>query len=133
MKFLDTNIIIYNFSGQKKNNEIFHTATKIMARIDSGEEVCTSIAHLSEVANIIETKSGSNVACEVMEILLHSRNIKIILVYPHHYQIAVEIAKNKKVSINDCLAQVLMNEHSIEEIYSFDKDFDKLNVQRITK
>jgi predicted nucleic acid-binding protein len=35
------------------------------------------------------------------------------------------------VSANDALAYLLMKEHGLDEVYSFDRHFDQLDVTRI--
>jgi len=46
---------------------------------------------------------------------------------------ALEIAKEKDVGLSDAIAYVIMKKNSVEEIYSFDSDFDKLDVRRVTE
>ena len=48
------------------------------------------------------------------------------------YVDAVEVAEEVSVGLNDGVAYVLMRENGIEEIYSFDKHFDRFkDVRRV--
>ena len=40
--------------------------------------------------------------------------------------------KEKEVGLSDAIAYVIMIDNNVREIYSFDRDFDRLNVKRIT-
>ena len=40
--------------------------------------------------------------------------------------------KEKEVGLSDAMAYVIMIDNNVREIYSFDRDFDRLNVKRIT-
>ncbi len=53
-------------------------------------------------------------------------NLKIVGITEEEYLIAIELMKKYKVNVNDCLAIYIMKKEGIKEIYSFDKDFDKI-------
>ncbi len=42
------------------------------------------------------------------------------------YESAIEISRSYRLGLNDALAFLLMKKEDISEVYSFDKDFDKL-------
>jgi predicted nucleic acid-binding protein len=49
-----------------------------------------------------------------------------------NYMDAVEVAEEVSVGLNDGVAYALMKENGIEEIYTFDKHFDRFkDVRRI--
>jgi predicted nucleic acid-binding protein len=50
-------------------------------------------------------------------------------VSPSDYLKATLIAEEKNLGVNDALAYVKMKELDIEEIYTFDRDFEKLDVR----
>ena len=80
----------------------------------------------------MEDNASLDVALEVEESILLRENIKFIDVSKKDYLNAVEVAKKFKVGLNDALAYVVMKRIGIDEIYTFDKDFDRLpDVKRI--
>ena len=45
----------------------------------------------------------------------------------------MEVAKDTKVGLSDAIAYIIMKENGLNDVYSFDHDFDRLNVRRITE
>ena len=139
MRFIDTNVFIYAFLKPKrelKKHEIMlkKAAKEIINRVNKGEVVVTSIVHISEIANILEDLIPLNKALEIEEAILSKENIKIATVNEKDYISSIEIAKTYEIGLNDALTYLIMKKHKINEIYSFDTDFDKLpNIKRITK
>ena len=131
MRFVDVNVFIYAFLKPRrrlKEHEISlkNTAKDIVRRINDGEEVITSIVHVSEIANILEDLMPLDKALEVEEAILSKENIKIVSISRNDYIASIEIAKTFKIGLNDALAYTIMKSHEIKEIYTFDKDFKKL-------
>ncbi len=67
MKFADANVFIYAILKPRrelseKELEIKSRAKAILARINEGEEVFTTVVHLSEVANVLEDCAGAKLA-----------------------------------------------------------------------
>jgi predicted nucleic acid-binding protein len=61
MRFIDANVFIYAFLRPKKEpsenvKEIKERAKAILARVSDGERVVTTVVHLSEVANVTESR-----------------------------------------------------------------------------
>jgi len=74
-----------------------------------------------------------NVLDIVRGILLKS-NIHVVEVSYEDYLTALSIAEKAVIGLNDALAYVIMLQKGVKEIYSFDKDFDKLDkTLRVTK
>ena len=133
MRFVDANVFIYAFLKPKKEppenvRRIKEQAKEILARISEGERVVTTVVHLSEVANVVESRGGKRKAVEVVLALLTHENIEVLPVGIGDYIRATLIAEEKSLGINDALAYVKMKELGIEEIYTFDMDFEKLDV-----
>jgi len=63
--------------------------------------------------------------------LLLAGNVKVFDVTKKDCLKALEIAKEKGVGLSDAIAYVVMKKSGVEEIYSFDSDFDKLDVRRV--
>jgi len=137
MRFVDTNVFLYSILKPKRRlsraeMERKERARKIFERINRGEEVVTSIVHISELSNILEDVVGLSYSIKIVRTLLSKRNIKFLPVTYEDYVLATIIAEEKKVSLNDALAYVLMKKNRLKEIYSFDTDFDRLpDIRRI--
>ncbi|AHL22411.1 type II toxin-antitoxin system VapC family toxin [Thermococcus nautili] len=134
MRFIDANVFIYAFLRPKKEppenvKEIKERAKAILTRVSDGEHVVTTVVHLSEVANVVESRGGKKKAVEVVLAVLTSENIEVLPVSPSDYLKATLIAEEKNLGVNDALAYVKMKELDIEEIYTFDRDFEKLDVR----
>ncbi len=88
---------------------------------------------VAEIANLLESYLPLKDALKVEEFLLLAGNVKVFDVTKKDCLKALEIAKEKDVGLNDAIAYVIMKKNGVEEIYSFDSDFDRLDVRRITE
>ncbi len=133
MRFADANVFIYAFLKPRKEPPenvrlIKERAQSIIGRISEGERVVTTVVHLSEVANVIESKGGKRKAAEVLLAILTSENIEVLPVSTGDYLKASLMAEERNIGVNDALAYVKMRELGIGEIYTFDRDFENLDV-----
>jgi len=133
MRFIDSNIFLYAIIKPKGkiDPEILERkekSRKILLRIKAGEEVVTTVVHLSEVANILEAKANIHASINLVKEVLLAKNIIVLPVSTMDYLKAVVLAEEKKVSINDALAYLKMKENNIKEIYTFDEHFRNLDV-----
>jgi len=136
MRFIDSNVFLYAMIRPKENTseKILsrkEKAKKILLRAENGEEVVTTLIHLSEIANILEAKVNLTTAVRFLENLLLAENVKILPVSVEDYLKAVLVSKEKGISVNDALAYLKMKELNIREIYTFDKHFQNLDVKVI--
>jgi predicted nucleic acid-binding protein len=135
IKFIDSNVFVYAYLKPKKEisekiSRMKEKAKEILMKINYGEErVVTSVVHISEIANVIESLSSISKSIEIIENILNNKNIIVKDVTTQDYIEAVRVANREKVSVNDALAYVIMRNNNISEIYTFDeKHFKKLNV-----
>jgi len=137
MRFVDASLFLYAYLKPRKAvpdevAEMKKNAKVIVKRINSGERVATSLTHVSEVANILEVSMPIHESHMVMRDLIHSPTIAILEPSRENYVDAVEVAEEVSVGLNDGVAYVLMKENGIEEIYSFDRHFDRFkDVRRV--
>ena len=137
MRFVDASLFLYAYLKPRKAvadevAEMKKNARLIVRRINSGERVATSLTHVSEVANILEASMPIHESPMVMRDLIHSPTIAILEPSRENYVDAVEVAEEVSVGLNDEVAYVLMKENAIEEIYSFDRHFDRFkDVRRV--
>ena len=138
IRFIDASAILYAVIEPQKPlseqvMEIKSNTKNILKRINEGEQVITSVVHLSEVSNILEArKSFSEVAKFITDFMMKD-SIQILDAVADDYRTAAILAKRYEVGVNDTLAKLLMDRNDIDEIYSFDKHFDNLQIKRITK
>jgi predicted nucleic acid-binding protein len=135
MKFVDASVFVHAFIKPKRELKpheikIKQAAQKIVKRINEGEKIAISVVNMTEIANILEAHMSLDEALSIEEFLI--RFAKLVSVNKQQYLEAIKIAKEKKAGLNDALTYVIMLKNKIYEIYSFDKDFDKLEgIQRL--
>ncbi|WP_048146813.1 type II toxin-antitoxin system VapC family toxin [Pyrococcus abyssi] len=134
MRFIDSNIFLYAMIKPKGNIskmilERKERSKRILLRVENGEDVVTTVVHLSEVANILEAKVSLTTAIKFLESLFLAENVKILPVSAEDYLKAILLSKEKRISVNDALAYLKMKELGIKEIYTFDRHFYNLDVK----
>jgi predicted nucleic acid-binding protein len=110
---------------------IKEVSKKIVERIDSGEDVMTTIVYLSEVANILEDIAGIDFAAKFIRDVLLKKNIAVESTTVEDYIESTVLAEEWEMSVNDALAYLIMKRKGVNEIYTFDKHFEKLDVKII--
>ena len=131
MRFIDSSVFLHAMIKPRRRltdreKLVKESAKNIIKRIDNGvEEVATTVVHISEIANIIETHINLLTSIGFIARILTLDNITVLDVNKDDYIKALSIAKKYMVSINDGLAYIKMNQYSIKEIYTFDKHFKR--------
>jgi hypothetical protein len=138
MRFVDASVFVHAFIKPKrklKEHEIKikESAKIIVGRINDGEKVAITTAQITEISNLLESYMPLEHAQEILDFLLNSSNVRVFSATKKNYVEALRIAKEKKAGLNDCIAFVIMKENGFDEIYSFDSDFDKLDLKRIVE
>ena len=132
MKFLDANPIIYAYYKPRREltgyeRKLKESAKQIIARINRGEEkVVTTVVHVSEMVNMLKHGMTFEELYELILGLFSLENVKVLRVSREDYLAAVELSLELKLDPNDALAIQVMYAMNINEIYSFDTDFDKV-------
>jgi predicted nucleic acid-binding protein len=127
IKFIDSNVFVYAYVKPKREisekvSRMKEKAKEILMKINYGEErVVTSVVHMSEIANVVESLSSISKSIEIIENILNNKNIIVKDVTTQDYIEAVRVANREKVSVNDALAYVIMRNNNISEIYTFDE------------
>ena len=137
MKFVDASVFVHAFLKPKrmlKDHEVEtkESAKNIVRRINDGEEVGITVVQIAEIANLLESYLPLDEALKVEEFLLLAKNVKVFDVTKRDCLRALKVAREKKVGLSDAITYVIMIDNNVKEIYSFDRNFDKLNVRRIT-
>ena len=124
MIFLDASFLISYLYISDSN---YARAVKIM-EANKEKEFCTSYAVLGEVLTVGSMRYDRNHAIAFVEHLLQT-DVKILYETPQSLHKTFEFFKNrtkKDISWVDCLSCVLMKEHHIKEMMTFDKDLSAL-------
>ena len=138
MRFIDANVFIYAVVKPKRRApkdivDIKSRTKAIMERVDGGEPVLTSVVHLSEVANVLEGYLRPGDLNEYFNSILYKENITVCAVDRELYRLSNESFLIYGVGLNDAVASILMKREGINEIYSYDAHFDKIDwVKRLT-
>lgn len=130
MRFLDANIFIYAY--YKPRVELSERARwmkeeskNILKRVNDGEEVVTTVVHLSEINNFLKKSMDLNSLQNLLLELYSLENLKIIDVNAEDYLAAIAMMVETGLDANDCLALKVMKDLGVTEIYSFDRGFEK--------
>jgi len=137
VRFVDASVFLHAYLKPKRvlkphEKEIKENAKSILRRISEGEQVLTTAVHFGEVANLLEDLLPLPEALKLESGILALNNVEMVEVSKEMYLAAAPLAAEKGVGLNDALAVVAMSERGISEIYSFDGDFDRLGVKRLS-
>ena len=130
MRFVDANVFIYILI--KSPRESFETSRKILQRIEAGEEAITSTAILQEVVDWLEY----NRRRQEIKVFLTAVNSYISLrkTTPSWEDMlsALDHMEAEDIDYVDALTLHTMKKNGLDEIYSNDRDFDRVTwVKRI--
>lgn len=125
MKFLDTNLLLRYFTADDKEKAL--SVLELLKRVEKGEEkVITTPLVIFET--IFTLQSYYKIPREEIKILilplLNLRGLR--LDYKDIFEHALEIYSQKNFSFADIFNYCFMLKNGINEIYSFDEDFDSL-------
>ncbi len=116
MRFVDSNVFLHAF---------------LKPRRELSEEERRVKEAAKEVVNIIESGLGLQRSLGFLAWAISSANIDVYPTDVGDYGSALSVARESGVSANDALAYLLMKEHDLDEVYSFDRHFDLLDVTRL--
>lgn len=140
MRFLDSNIFIYAYYKPKKQltqreKRLKEQAKRIISNISQGkEEVTMTVVHLSEIVNILKHGMPLDQLIKIIRGVFMLDNVEIHGVTREAYFAAAELGEDLKLEVNDALAVDVMRLYNINEIYSFDEDFAKIEgISRLPK
>ena len=138
MRFVDASVFVHAFLKPKRELkphevEIKEAAKNIVRRINEAEKVGLTVVQLAEIANILEKHMPLEKALQVERFLLYAPNVEVYEVDRKTCIEALRVAEEKKIRLSDAIAYIVMLQNNIEEIYSLDRDFDKLErIKRLT-
>jgi len=138
IRFIDSNVFIHALLQPRrrlKDHEvqIKEGAKKILERVMEGEEVSTTVVHLSETANILESRISIERTSQILTSILNFPSLKVMSVDEQEYSAAVAYSSHGSFGVNDALAVIKMEKQDMTEIYSFDKHLDGKGLFRLTE
>jgi len=131
LRFVDSNVFLHALLRPRRELtgeelRVKESAKGIIEGIEGGEKVATSTVHLSEVINIVESGLGLQRSLGLLAWAITTPNMVVYPTSLRDYEGALAVAREENVSVNDALAYRLMGEHGMDEVYSFDKHFNRL-------
>ncbi len=139
MRLVDASVFVHAFLKPKRELKPHERAIKegakaIVRRINEGEEVAMTAVQLAEIANLLEAHMSLEIAFKVEEFLIEAPNISILTVDRKICSEALKVSRKYGVGLSDAIAYVSMMREGIAEVYSFDRDFDRLpEVRRVVE
>lgn len=139
MRFIDASVFVHAYLKPRRplkvhEKRIKENAKSILTRVNEGEPVLMTAAHVGEIANILEDFLPLQEALKLESTILAVENIEVMDVSRDLYLSAIPVSSGNRIGLNDALASIAMEKKGVSEIYSFDKDFDRLeNVKRVAE
>jgi len=139
LSFIDSSVFLYAFltpRGELPSEMMEHKrrSQDILRRVQGGERVVTSAAHISEIANSLESRFSLRSARHTLSQVILSENVEIAGVDRLRYEAALAVSERHDLGLNDAVAYTLMLERGISSIYSHDGHFDNLpGIHRLTR
>lgn len=124
MRFIDANIFMYTLTGNPR--ESFEASREILKKIEDGEEAITSTAIIQEVVDWLEY-NGRRKEVEAFLMAVNSyASLRKSTASWEDMLSALDYMKANDVDYVDALTLQTMKKNGLDEIYSNDKDFDKI-------
>jgi len=132
LRFLDANIFVYAFYRpnrrlSSREQRMKEESKRILEAITDGKEkAITTMVHLSETVNILKNGMDPPKLADLVVQLLSLDNLRTETVDRDQYLAAAELGRDLNRDPNDALAVLVMREHKLREVYTYDGDFDEL-------
>jgi len=124
MRFIDANVFIYTLT--KNPRESFEASRKILKKIEDGEEAITSTAVIQEVVDWLEYNGRRGEVEAFLTAINSYTSLRKSITSWEDMLSALDYMKANDVDYVDALTLQMMKKNGIGEIYSNDKDFDKI-------
>ncbi len=125
MRFVDANVFIYLLvKSPKKDYEI---SKKILTRIEKGEEAATSTAIIQEVIDWLEYNNRKKEVQHFLTAINSYLSLTKLDTTWDCFVPALEDVYASQIDFVDSLTLQLMKQNGISEIYSNDRDFERVD------
>jgi len=130
MRFVDANVFVYVLVKSPKTD--YEISKKILERIENGEETATSLAIIQEVVDWLEYNHRKKEIRNFLVGVNSYLSLEKMSVGWDDFIAALDDVDEYNIDFVDSLALQRMKKNRITEIYSNDKDFDRVpRVKRI--
>jgi len=134
MIYLDANLFIYAYYKSKKGKNLTpkiqwmkEEAKKIILKIDKHDgEFCISIIQLAEIVNLLKQAMSWEALRQFLLGIISNNSIEIIEVSNLMYINSIDKITKYNMDSNDISAYLIMKEKGVNQIFTFDKHFQKL-------
>lgn len=130
MRFVDANVFIYVLVKSPKKD--FEISKRILKRIEKGEETATNLAVIQEVVDWLEYSNRKKEVRSFLTAVNSYLTMNKFHITWDNLLTALEDVDKHKIDFVDALTLQTMEKNKITEIYSNDKDFDRVQwIKRI--
>jgi predicted nucleic acid-binding protein len=124
LRFVDANVFLYTMIGSPKRD--FDTSKAILKRVEEGEEAITSLAVIQEVVDWLEYNGRKKEAGVFLAAVNSYTKMKKVSNRWRDFPRASVEAEKEDIDFVDALTLAVMRREKIAEVYSKDKDFDRI-------
>jgi predicted nucleic acid-binding protein len=124
LRFVDANVFLYTLIGSPKRD--FDTSKAILKRVEEGEEAITSLAVIQEVVDWLEYNGRKKEAGVFLAAVNSYTKMKKVSNRWRDFPRASAEAEKEDIDFVDALTLAVMRREKIAEVYSKDKDFDRI-------
>jgi len=124
LRFVDANVFLYTLIGSPKRD--FETSKAILKRVEEGEEAMTSLAVIQEVVDWLEYNGRKKEAGVFLAAVNSYTKMKKVSNRWRDLPRASAMAEKEGIDFVDALTLAVMRREKIAEVYSNDKDFDRI-------
>ncbi|MCW4007317.1 MAG: type II toxin-antitoxin system VapC family toxin [Candidatus Bathyarchaeota archaeon] len=124
MRFVDANVFIYVLVKSPK--EDYEIAKKILKRIEGGEEAATSLAVIQEIVDWLEYNNREKEVKSFLTAVNSYLTMNKLAITWEDFLAALDNVDKFRVDFVDALTLRVMQKNKINEVYSNDKDFDRV-------
>ena len=130
MRFVDANVFIYVLV--KSPEKDYQISQRILRRIENGEEAATSLAVIQEVVDWLEYNNRKKEARSFLTAANSYLTMNKLNTTWNDFLTALDDMDEHNIDFVDALTLQTMKKNKINEIYSNDKDFDRVKtIERI--
>ena len=130
MRFVDANVFVYVLVKSPKRD--YEISKRILERIENGEETATSLAIIQEVADWLEYNNRKKEVRSFLTGVNSYLSLEKMSDEWNDFIEALDDVDKYNIDFVDALTLQRMKKNKVTEIYSNDKDFDRVEwVKRI--
>jgi len=132
MRFVDANVFIYVLTRSPREDYLF--SKSVLKRVEDGEEAITSTAIIQEVVDWLEYNNRRGEVGKFLTALNSYTAMRKVEISWREMLDALSDMEKYDLDFVDATTLQVMKENNVSEIYTNDKDFDRVEwVRRVWK